>query len=165
MKKKFFAYLIICCCLSCKKDSNQTNSITFQEGNGVSDIDGNFYPSVIIGNGQEWTTVNLKTSTFTNGDPITNAMSEVSWSNTNSGAWCYYNNDDSNNKGEVGHDADDKNKKVLKTIFVPNKIVNLVVKWLKNIFVVYCVLRTHFRILISYTREYSYVSSVCVTFF
>ena len=24
-------------------------------------------------------------------------MSEVSWTNTNSGAWCYYNNDDSNN--------------------------------------------------------------------
>ena len=29
-------------------------------GSGVTDIDGNFYPSVII-NGKEWTTINLKT--------------------------------------------------------------------------------------------------------
>ena len=74
MKKKFIAYLIICCFFSCKKDSNQTNSITFQEGNGVSDIDGNFYPSVIIGNGQEWTTVNLKTTKYSDGSPINNEI-------------------------------------------------------------------------------------------
>jgi len=83
--------------ISCNKTSSNTSEISFQDGNGVTDLEGNFYPSVILGNGQEWTTLNLKTSTFTNGEPITNAMSEVSWTNTNSGAWCYYNNDDSNN--------------------------------------------------------------------
>lgn len=81
---------------SCIKTSFNSTEISYQDGNGVTDIDGNFYPSVILGNGQEWTTLNLKTSKYLNGNPITNAMSEVSWTTTNLGAWCYYNNDGSN---------------------------------------------------------------------
>ena len=84
-------------CTSCDKTLSNTFEISFHDGNGVTDLEGNFYPSIILGNGQEWTTVNLKVSTYINGDPITNLMSEVSWTNTNSGAWCYYNNDASNN--------------------------------------------------------------------
>ena len=79
--------------VSCSKDSKQTNSITFQEGNGVSDIDGNFYPSIIIGNGQEWTTLNLKTTKYSDGSPINNVLSNVSWANSSIGSWCYYDND------------------------------------------------------------------------
>ena len=93
MKRKYIAYLIFCCFFSCNKDSNQTNSITFGEGNGVSDNDGNFYPSVILGNGQEWTTINLKTTKYSDGSPINNVLSDVSWANSNIGSWCYYEND------------------------------------------------------------------------
>ena len=83
---------------SCKKNSSSDVEITFSPGSGLSDVNGNFYPSIILGNGQEWTTVNLRTSNYSNGDPISNAMSEVSWSNTNSGAWCHYDNDASNDE-------------------------------------------------------------------
>lgn len=38
-------------------------------GGGVTDIDGNFYPSVIIGS-QEWTTANLRVTHYQNGDSI-----------------------------------------------------------------------------------------------
>ena len=37
--------------------------------------------------------VNLKTSTYNDGNPITQAMSDVTWSNNETGAWCYYEND------------------------------------------------------------------------
>lgn len=41
----------------------------FTEGQGVTDIDGNNYGSVVIGN-QEWMVENLKSTAFCNGDPI-----------------------------------------------------------------------------------------------
>ena len=93
MKRKYIVYIICFFLVSCNKDSKQTNSISFQEGNGVTDIDGNFYPSVIIGNGQEWTTLNLKTTKYSDGSPVNNVLSNVSWANSNIGSWCYYNND------------------------------------------------------------------------
>ena len=39
-------------------------------GSGVTDVDGNSYSSVVLGNGQEWMAQNLKTSKFSNGDAI-----------------------------------------------------------------------------------------------
>ena len=83
---------------SCKKNSNSINQINFSEGDGVTDIDGNFYPSIILENGQEWTTLNLKTSKYSDGTLIINSLSEISWSNTESGAWCNYNNDVNNDE-------------------------------------------------------------------
>jgi uncharacterized protein (TIGR02145 family) len=41
----------------------------YTEGNGVYDIEGNFYKTVII-NGQEWMAENLRTRTFCNGDTL-----------------------------------------------------------------------------------------------
>lgn len=60
-------------------------------GAGVTDIDGNFYPSVIIG-AQEWTTVNLRVTHFKNGELITNAqyLSNLQWNNLLSPARCLY---------------------------------------------------------------------------
>ncbi len=49
-------------------DENDGGNI--QPGEGVTDIDGNFYPSVIIGN-QEWMAENLRVSRDANGNDIT----------------------------------------------------------------------------------------------
>jgi uncharacterized protein (TIGR02145 family) len=63
--------------------------------NGVTDIDGNFYPSVNIGN-QTWTQKNLNVSKYRNGDPIPQVTSPTQWANLTTGAWCWYGNDSLN---------------------------------------------------------------------
>jgi uncharacterized protein (TIGR02145 family) len=72
-----------------------SNSL-FTNGGGVTDIDGNFYNSIII-NGQEWMKENLKVSKYRNGNPIPTNLSNSSWQNTTSGAYAIYNNDAANN--------------------------------------------------------------------
>lgn len=63
-------------------------------GNGVTDIDGNQYNTVIIGT-QEWMKENLKVSKYSDGTPIPQVTDPIAWSNLTTGAWCYYNNDSS----------------------------------------------------------------------
>jgi uncharacterized protein (TIGR02145 family) len=65
-------------------------------GSGVTDIDGNFYPSIII-NGQEWMQKNLAVSKYRNGDPIPTGLSYATWQSTTNGAYAIYNNDLVNN--------------------------------------------------------------------
>lgn len=62
----------------------------------VQDIDGNVYHTVKIGD-QTWLVENLKVSRYNNGDPIPNITDQKEWSNTKIGAFCYYNNDSTNN--------------------------------------------------------------------
>jgi uncharacterized protein (TIGR02145 family) len=66
-----------------------------QQTGTVTDVDGNVYRTVIVG-GQEWMADNLKTTRYDNGDPITNVRDDDEWSSVATGAWCYYNNDESN---------------------------------------------------------------------
>ena len=69
-------------------------------GNGVTDIDGNFYETVKIGT-QEWMTKNLDVATFRNGDPIPEAKTDEEWKKAweeGKPAWCYYDNDPANGK-------------------------------------------------------------------
>ena len=61
------------------------------QGEGVNDIDGNSYETVIIGN-QEWMAENLRTTSYSNGDPILNLIGS-GWQNLTSGAWTHYNDD------------------------------------------------------------------------
>ncbi len=79
------------------------NYITILEngvlGDGLIDIDGNYYPTVIIGS-QEWMAENLKVTRYPNGDPIPYITETDSWnalgSNDTDDAFCYYyNNPDS----------------------------------------------------------------------
>ena len=63
----------------------------FTSGNGVTDVDGNNYPSIVLGE-QEWMATNLKTTKYSNGDPIQNVPGDT-WGTITNGAWCYYNND------------------------------------------------------------------------
>jgi uncharacterized protein (TIGR02145 family) len=61
-------------------------------GSGVTDIDGNYYNTVIIGD-QEWMSENLRTTKYCNGDvlPINNNNSTGTWGNLTVGAWNYGN--------------------------------------------------------------------------
>ena len=58
----------------------------------VTDIDGNIYNTVQIGN-QCWTQSNLKVSKYRNGDSIPTGLSNSQWSSTSLGAYAIYNND------------------------------------------------------------------------
>ncbi len=58
----------------------------------VTDIDGNVYPTVVIGN-QVWMAENLKVTHYNDGNPIPNITDAMDWKNTRSGAYCWSNND------------------------------------------------------------------------
>jgi uncharacterized protein (TIGR02145 family) len=58
----------------------------------VTDIDGNIYNTVQIGN-QCWTQSNLKVSKYRNGDSIPTGLNNSQWNSTTSGAYAIYNND------------------------------------------------------------------------
>ena len=66
-----------------------------QETGTVTDIDGNVYQTVKIGD-QWWITENLRVSRYRNGDHIPNVTGNADWGNLTSGAWAYYDNDESN---------------------------------------------------------------------
>lgn len=61
----------------------------------VTDIDGNVYPTILIGD-QEWMAENLKVTHYRNGDPIHHVTDNDQWTSLSSGAYCYYDNDPSN---------------------------------------------------------------------
>jgi uncharacterized protein (TIGR02145 family) len=90
MKNKFFVYTIIFGTMlfltsTCKKDEPPPET--------VSDIQGNIYKTVKIGN-QIWMTENLKTTMYNDGTEIPKITDAISWSNLTSGGYCWYNNDE-----------------------------------------------------------------------
>ncbi len=61
----------------------------------MTDQQGNVYKTIVIGT-QEWMAENLKTSIYRNGQPIATNLTDSEWENTSNtqiGAWSYYNND------------------------------------------------------------------------
>lgn len=81
----------------------EDNTYTFQYGNAgipcpgmptVTDIDGNIYNTVQIGT-QCWMAENLKTTTYNNGTAIPNVTDADDWKNLTSGAYAWYDNDNS----------------------------------------------------------------------
>lgn len=58
----------------------------------VTDIDGNQYNTVLIGN-QCWMKENLKTTTYNNGTAIPNVTGSSAWNNLLTGAYVWYDND------------------------------------------------------------------------
>ncbi|MCX6383834.1 MAG: fibrobacter succinogenes major paralogous domain-containing protein [Actinobacteria bacterium] len=71
------------------------SNTTLQEAGTVTDIDGNVYHTVGIGN-QVWMVENLKVTHYRNGDPIPDVTDGTRWSNITTGAFCNYNNDENN---------------------------------------------------------------------
>ncbi len=63
----------------------------------VTDIDGNIYNTVIIGD-QVWMAENLKVTHYRNGDPIEKVSDSLQWINLKTGAYCSYDNSDSNSE-------------------------------------------------------------------
>jgi len=59
--------------------------------NTVTDIDGNIYPIIEIGN-QCWTKENLKTTKYADGSVIPNVTSDSQWTGLTTGAWANYEN-------------------------------------------------------------------------
>jgi uncharacterized protein (TIGR02145 family) len=60
----------------------------------VTDADGNIYSTVSIGN-QVWLGENLRTTKFSNNDPIAMVLDSAQWPVQTAAAYCYYNNDSS----------------------------------------------------------------------
>jgi uncharacterized protein (TIGR02145 family) len=85
-----------------KKITAEFELISTQTGNVVTDIDGNKYNTVNIGN-QVWMKENLNVKKFQNGDIIPNETDGVKWAALKTGAWARYNNDtDNSNALKVG---------------------------------------------------------------
>lgn len=70
-------------------------TIAFTDGvNGtVTDIEGNVYNTITMG-GNEWMTENLRTTKLNDGTPIPLVTGNQEWSNLESPAWCWYENDE-----------------------------------------------------------------------
>jgi uncharacterized protein (TIGR02145 family) len=84
--------------ISAANNSGGGGNGIYTSGNGVTDIDGNTYSSIII-NGQEWMAENLRTTKYANGDTIVNADNPDIFSDINDmcnggascyGAWAHY---------------------------------------------------------------------------
>ena len=66
-----------------------TTAVTLSAGNGVTDVEGNTYSSVIIGT-KEWMSSNLRTSKYRNGDNIPYSAGGSPWTSLTTGAFTYY---------------------------------------------------------------------------
>lgn len=79
-----------------------TTNDLFIVGDGVTDGDGNTYPTLLMGNGQEWMAENLRTTVYANGDPIPNVQDATAWGSLTTGAWVHYGNNESANEVPFG---------------------------------------------------------------
>ncbi|MDA3866344.1 MAG: fibrobacter succinogenes major paralogous domain-containing protein [Salinivirgaceae bacterium] len=78
---------------ACEEDEDDDPAADDPTNEGtVTDIDGNVYSTVQIGN-QEWMAENLKTTTYNNGTSIDLVTNSSTWSNLYTGAYCWYDND------------------------------------------------------------------------
>ncbi len=74
---------LLSCSYNPVDDTNETGTMT--------DIDGNVYKTVKIGN-QVWTTENLRTAKYNDGSAIPHITDSAAWANDTSGGYCFYNN-------------------------------------------------------------------------
>lgn len=64
-------------------------------GDALTDIEGNVYKTAIIGK-YEWMADNLRVTKYNDGVSIPNIQDKNTWSSLKGGAYCWYNNSDSN---------------------------------------------------------------------
>ena len=75
--------------------SCNTKSPTKSESDTVTDVDGNVYQTVVIGN-QRWMAEDLKVTHYSDGSSIAKITSNTAWQNLTSGAYCAHENDENN---------------------------------------------------------------------
>lgn len=79
--------------LGCKKDEPLSGPVT--------DIEGNTYKTVIIGD-QIWMAENLKTTIYNDGTEIPIITDATKWASLKTGGYCWYNNDESSYRVTYG---------------------------------------------------------------
>ena len=87
MRKIILVFLFFTSLIGCNSDKSNHEQIA--TCGTVTDIDGNIYTSITIGE-QCWTNSNLNVSRYRNGDPIPEITDPTQWRNARTGAWCYY---------------------------------------------------------------------------
>jgi uncharacterized protein (TIGR02145 family) len=88
--KNVFLVIMVILIVGCSKDSAEAPPT-------ITDIDGNVYETVVIGN-QTWMKTNLNVSKYKDGTPIPEVTDPDEWAKLTTGAWCYYDYDSSNGK-------------------------------------------------------------------
>lgn len=101
MKKTIYLVAAILLLFSCKKEDNKpadnptvinsktSTTLNIKYGEGVNDIDGTKYKTVIIGT-QEWMGENLNVSKYNDGTSIPNVINMDQWANVSVGAWSFH---------------------------------------------------------------------------
>jgi len=103
----FVSAVLIFFASACKKE-NDDNNTTISPYNGkttaifnsavtygtVTDIEGNIYKTVTIGN-QTWMAENLRTTRYNDSTEIPNIIDSIEWGKSNTGAYCNYKNSSS----------------------------------------------------------------------
>ena len=90
----------------------------------ITDVDGNTYNSLAYGN-QVWTLENAEMETYRDGTEIPQITEAGGWAALTTGAWCYYENDETKGKlynwyAVMGiHDADSSSDPSLRKEFSP----------------------------------------------
>lgn len=84
-----------------KLSAANIDSLTYQTGTTVTDIDGNVYHTIKIGT-QVWMVENLKVTKYNDGTPIPLASDSSAWSNQTTPGYCWYKNDAPTNKNTYG---------------------------------------------------------------
>ena len=82
-------WLLLISVCGCEKEKTPVYS-----GETVTDIDGNKYNTVKIGD-QLWMAEDLKVSKYNDGTPIPYIAEKTAWTNNKTGAYCWYNNEES----------------------------------------------------------------------
>ena len=75
--------------------------LSLQADLGLTDIDGNAYKAIKIGN-QVWMYENLKTTKLNDGTAIPLVTTSAAWGNLTTPGYCWYNNDEASNKNVYG---------------------------------------------------------------
>ncbi len=92
LKIFLFVFMIIS---GCKKENEET--VPVQETSTMTDIDGNVYKTIKIGD-QWWMAENLKVTKYRNGHFILAITNDVEWENSATGTYCDYENNNDNHK-------------------------------------------------------------------
>ncbi|MDG5767755.1 fibrobacter succinogenes major paralogous domain-containing protein [Balneolales bacterium ANBcel1] len=95
------AFLLIQCDVTSTGDTTEDRDDEQEEEQvtrTVSDIDGNEYRTIIIGE-MEWMAHNLRTTSYTNGNSIPTGLSNDDWATTRDGAYAIYDHEAENTAG------------------------------------------------------------------